>query len=179
MKNASLIQISASVITATTIICGGCATSQQTVDSHSQASSVDTTAAQAKVDSDIDKLSKALLAYKGDVSSFPTTEQGLNALVEANGAASWKGPYMQEVPHTPWGDNYHYEISSMSFSDGSTSSTHTGYMISVQNSSEKFHCVPKNQFDGVVGFDAYLIRDPARGIGVKSPSPYWSWWDLQ
>ena len=178
MKNAKLIHIAASVLAATTIICGGCATSQQTEASHSQASSIDSTAAKAKEDADIDAISKALLAYKSDLGSFPTTEKGLNALVQANGAVGWKGPYIQEVPHTPWGDNYHYDIRAFSFFDGtSSSSTHTGYMISVENSSEKFHCVPKNQFESIVGFDAYFIQDPALGVGIKSPSQYWRWWD--
>ncbi len=185
MKNTKLIKIGVSVLAATTLICSGCATSQQTMasndGSHPQANSVDSTAAQAKENADIDALSKALLAYKGDLGNFPTSDQGLNALVHADGAGNWKGPYIQEVPRTPWGDDYHYDIKTFSFATDMSSpmSTHTGYMISVQNSHEKFYCVPKNQFEGTVGFDSWLLYDVQRGLGMKSPSQDWSWWDLR
>ena len=100
MKNTKLIKIGVSVLAATTLICSGDATSQQTMasndGSHPQANSVDSTAAQAKENADIDALSKALLAYKGDLGNFPTSDQGLNALVHADGAGNWKGPYIQE-----------------------------------------------------------------------------------
>ena len=53
----------------------------------------------------------ALGAYKLDTSTFPTTEQGLQALrVAPAGVPLWKGPYLpQEVPNDPWGRPYVYK----------------------------------------------------------------------
>ncbi len=51
-----------------------------------------------------------LMAYKIAVGKFPTTEQGLKALVIApEGAGTkWKGPYIKELPTDPWGNQYQY-----------------------------------------------------------------------
>ncbi len=56
-------------------------------------------------------LEKALDLYKLDVGRYPTTEEGLNALVARPGQASgWNGPYLRgdAVPADPWGKAYHY-----------------------------------------------------------------------
>ena len=55
----------------------------------------------------------ALGAYKLDTSTFPTTEQGLQALrVRPAGVPLWKGPYLpQDVPLDPWGRPYHLQVS--------------------------------------------------------------------
>ncbi len=57
-------------------------------------------------------LNAALNAYKLDNGTFPTTEQGLEALrVKPAGAPKWNGPYLpQEVPRDPWGHNWAYEF---------------------------------------------------------------------
>jgi general secretion pathway protein G len=55
-------------------------------------------------------LRNALDAYRLDVGSYPSTEQGLAALTTrpAN-AARWNGPYLQRaVPPDPWGRPYQY-----------------------------------------------------------------------
>ena len=54
---------------------------------------------------------KSLEQYRLDTGSFPTTEQGLAALVArpAN-AAKWDGPYLAKaVPLDPWGHSYIYK----------------------------------------------------------------------
>lgn len=58
----------------------------------------------------IEGLGKALDAYRLDTGSYPTTEQGLNALVVRPGdEAKWNGPYLQKaVPPDPWGHPYVY-----------------------------------------------------------------------
>jgi type II secretion system protein G len=184
MKNTTLIEIAVLVLAAATIICGGCATNQQT-QTNPQAHSADATAAAAaeeKMHGDIGALSRALLAYKLDLGTFPMSEQGLNALVQTNGAGAWKGPYVQEIPRTPWGGNYRYEIREFSFAAdlSSTMSSHKGYMISVrERPNGAYYCVPKNQFEGSVGFDSYLVYDVRRGLGIKSPSQVWSWYDIK
>lgn len=52
----------------------------------------------------------ALGAYRLDVGSFPTTEQGLNALVHRPaGVDNWDGPYLpKEIPADGWGNPYIY-----------------------------------------------------------------------
>lgn len=59
----------------------------------------------------IDALGKALEAYRLDVGRFPTTQQGLAALMAAPpGTPRWGGPYLKkEVPLDPWGQPYRYK----------------------------------------------------------------------
>lgn len=56
----------------------------------------------------------ALGAYKLDTGTFPTTEQGLQALrVRPEGVTQWQGPYLpQEIPLDPWGRPYVYRYPS-------------------------------------------------------------------
>ncbi len=53
-----------------------------------------------------------LQTYSMHVGSFPTTEEGLRALVSAVGprADRWKGPYLDDgkIPTDPWGEPYQY-----------------------------------------------------------------------
>ena len=45
----------------------------------------------------INDLEQALELYKLDVGKFPTSEQGLNALVrQPSGARGWNGPYLKQ-----------------------------------------------------------------------------------
>jgi general secretion pathway protein G len=52
----------------------------------------------------------ALTRYRLDVGSFPSTEEGLGALLRppAGKEARWKGPYIKEEPIDPWGNPYQY-----------------------------------------------------------------------
>jgi len=62
----------------------------------------------------ISDLEQALEIYKLDVGRFPTTDQGLEALVrEPSGARGWNGPYLKkgELPDDPWGNPYEYSYS--------------------------------------------------------------------
>ncbi len=53
----------------------------------------------------------AIAAYRLDVGSFPTTDQGLQALrTEPSGVENWDGPYLpKDVPADPWGHPYVYK----------------------------------------------------------------------
>jgi len=53
-----------------------------------------------------------LQAYKLDVGNYPSTEEGISALVKAPSGkeARWKGPYLEEVPLDPWGNPYQYRF---------------------------------------------------------------------
>ncbi len=53
---------------------------------------------------------KALQQFRLDVGRYPTTEQGLQALLTAPpGTPKWDGPYLEKtVPLDPWGRPYVY-----------------------------------------------------------------------
>ena len=52
----------------------------------------------------------ALLSYRLDTGVFPSTDQGLRALLTPpkDVAASWAGPYVSDVPVDPWETPYQY-----------------------------------------------------------------------
>jgi general secretion pathway protein G len=65
----------------------------------------------AKVD--IATMMQALKLYKLDNQRYPTTEQGLNALItkptSGPAANGWKaGGYIEKLPKDPWGNAYQY-----------------------------------------------------------------------
>jgi general secretion pathway protein G len=66
------------------------------------------TAARAQINS----FMTALGTYKLDTGTFPTTEQGLQALRDKPADANqWAGPYLpQEIPLDPWGHPYVYKF---------------------------------------------------------------------
>jgi general secretion pathway protein G len=51
-------------------------------------------------------------AYKLDVGNYPSTEEGIKALIRAPAGkeARWKGPYIEELPDDPWGNAYRYRF---------------------------------------------------------------------
>jgi general secretion pathway protein G len=64
------------------------------------------TAAKAQLDA----FDKALQAYRIDTGRFPTTAQGLQALLVAPAdEPRWRGPYLRgALPQDPWGSAYQY-----------------------------------------------------------------------
>lgn len=73
-----------------------------------QADKAKRTAARAQINS----FETALGSYKLDTGTFPTTEQGLNALrVKPDNLPQWAGPYLpQDAPMDPWGHPYLYKF---------------------------------------------------------------------
>lgn len=60
----------------------------------------------------IQDFEQALEVYKLDVGRFPSSAEGLQALVKKPGnAAGWNGPYLKKgsLPKDPWNRNYHYK----------------------------------------------------------------------
>jgi general secretion pathway protein G len=57
-------------------------------------------------------LEQGLEMFKLDVGRYPTTNEGLEALMEQpSGAAGWNGPYMKsEIPLDPWKRPYEYRF---------------------------------------------------------------------
>jgi general secretion pathway protein G len=63
----------------------------------------------------IERISSVLDLYKLDVGAYPSSDQGLVALVQKpNGADNWNGPYFKGdgVPLDPWNHPYVYRIPS-------------------------------------------------------------------
>ncbi|MBB6132269.1 general secretion pathway protein G [Massilia aurea] len=59
----------------------------------------------------IEGFEKSLDTYRLDVGRYPTTEEGLSALMVAppTATAKWNGPYMKKgIPPDPWGNPYVY-----------------------------------------------------------------------
>jgi general secretion pathway protein G len=59
----------------------------------------------------IELLGTALDTFRLDVGSYPTTQEGLEALRrQPSGLSKWDGPYLKkEVPSDPWGKPYVYK----------------------------------------------------------------------
>lgn len=72
-------------------------------------------ARQTAAQNQIDIFKLALDNYRLDSNNYPTTEQGLKALIEEPSIPplpqNWAGPYLEkkEIPLDPWGNEYHYE----------------------------------------------------------------------
>ena len=61
----------------------------------------------------IEDFSAAMDLYRLDVGRYPSTDQGLEALVrQPDGEERWNGPYLRrsEIPEDPWGNDYHYRF---------------------------------------------------------------------
>ncbi len=61
----------------------------------------------------IEEFGSTLDLFKLDMSRYPDTQEGLQALVQApsgQGADRWHGPYLRKksVPKDPWGNDYAY-----------------------------------------------------------------------
>ena len=64
-------------------------------------------AAQADIELNI---GSALDLYELDNGAYPTTEEGLNALLTKPASApNWRGPYLKRRPLDPWGNPYVYK----------------------------------------------------------------------
>lgn len=55
-------------------------------------------------------IATGLKLYELDTGGFPSTDEGLNALLSNPGSAiNWNGPYLETKPVDPWGREYKYE----------------------------------------------------------------------
>ncbi len=68
----------------------------------------------AKAKQDIQSIETALTMYKLDNFSYPTSEEGLKALVQKPddpNVQNWReGGYLQHLPNDPWGHPYQYQV---------------------------------------------------------------------
>ncbi|MBV8772499.1 MAG: type II secretion system major pseudopilin GspG [Deltaproteobacteria bacterium] len=70
-------------------------------------------AKRVKAQADISQIKSALDRYYLDAGSYPSSDQGLSALVSAptsgNDPKDWGGPYIERIPLDPWGHAYVYQ----------------------------------------------------------------------
>jgi general secretion pathway protein G len=63
-----------------------------------------------------------LFSYRAHMGDYPTTQEGLQALVTppSGKADRWRGPYVEpaKVPLDPWGEPYHYAYPGSHNKDG-------------------------------------------------------------
>jgi general secretion pathway protein G len=60
---------------------------------------------------EIDQIGQGLDLYKLEIGRYPTTQEGLQALMVApSGVSNWNGPYLKRntVPKDPWSTEYKY-----------------------------------------------------------------------
>jgi general secretion pathway protein G len=61
---------------------------------------------------EISQIAQTLDLYKLEVGRYPTSQEGLQALISAPaGVANWNGPYWKKstLPKDPWGNEYKYQ----------------------------------------------------------------------
>ena len=60
---------------------------------------------------ELNQIGQTLDLYKLEVGRYPTTQEGLQALIAApSGVTNWNGPYWKNgtIPKDPWGNEYKY-----------------------------------------------------------------------
>ena len=65
---------------------------------------------QSAAKAQIELIGQALDQLRLDVGRYPTTQEGLNALMVNPGIDNWEGPYLKKaLPADPWGKPYNYQ----------------------------------------------------------------------
>ncbi len=65
---------------------------------------------QAAAKAQIELLEQALDQMRLDIGRYPTTQEGLSALLVNPGIERWDGPYLKKgLPNDPWGKPYNYQ----------------------------------------------------------------------
>jgi general secretion pathway protein G len=65
---------------------------------------------QAAAKAQVELLGQALDQFRLDTGRYPTTSEGLNALMVNPGIENWEGPYLKKaVPNDPWGKPFNYQ----------------------------------------------------------------------
>ena len=66
---------------------------------------------QSAAKAQIELLGQALDHFRLDVGRYPTTQEGLNALMVNPGDEKWDGPYLKkEMPSDPWNKPFIYQF---------------------------------------------------------------------
>lgn len=69
------------------------------------------TAKQKTAKTQIEMLMATLDSYRLDIGHYPTSQEGLDALVVNPGEEKWDGPYLTKgLPKDPWDNPYYYRF---------------------------------------------------------------------
>ena len=74
-------------------------------------------AAKIKAEADISTITNQLQLYRLDNFVYPSTSEGLQALVSNPGKSTWTG-YLNSLPKDPWGNQYQYAFPGNNNADG-------------------------------------------------------------
>jgi general secretion pathway protein G len=66
-------------------------------------------AKRAKAASDIAEIKNGLDRFRLQCDRYPTTEEGLQALMSGQDIQGWRGPYLSKMVNDPWQGEYVYE----------------------------------------------------------------------
>lgn len=76
-------------------------------------------AKRVKAEADISEIKTALDRYHSDTGAYPTSDQGLQALVSLPSTGDipkdYRGPYIEKLPPDPWGNPYFYQSDGRSY----------------------------------------------------------------
>jgi general secretion pathway protein G len=65
---------------------------------------------QSAASAQIELIGQGLDHFRLDVGRYPTTQEGLNAMMVNTGIEKWEGPYLKKaLPNDPWDKPFHYE----------------------------------------------------------------------
>jgi general secretion pathway protein G len=65
---------------------------------------------QSAAKAQIELMGQALDQFRLDTDRYPTTDEGLSALMTTPGIKNWDGPYMRKaIPRDPWDRPYQYK----------------------------------------------------------------------
>ena len=66
---------------------------------------------QSAAKAQIEMFGQALDQFRLDIGRYPTTSEGLEALIKDPGIEGWDGPYLRKnvIPKDPWGKPYEYQ----------------------------------------------------------------------
>jgi general secretion pathway protein G len=65
---------------------------------------------QSACSAQIELIGQGLDHFRLDVGRYPTTQEGLNALMANSGIEKWDGPYLKKaLPSDPWGKPFQYQ----------------------------------------------------------------------
>lgn len=67
-----------------------------------------------------DTMVTPLMSYRLNVGRYPSTEEGLQALLRrpSEDATNWQGPYIKNLPKDPWRQDYQYRFPGEKNPDG-------------------------------------------------------------
>ena len=68
-----------------------------------------------RAEMELDTLSTALAMFKDDCGRYPTTGEGLDALLQSPGIDGWDGHYINLLKSDPWNQPYRYTVTKEQF----------------------------------------------------------------